>query len=213
MTLAPPGDGAASPYCRTCRRALHRYTTPGGTQTLLHAIDLRGGKSDHMPDPVPLGQLPDPVMECDVCSGTDVAFVYRCADQDTEQPIITSRTVGAGDYRDRHSAARALRTESAGALVNRWGTTWTTCPDCARLVERRDVYGLISRATETLPGKYRHGRRLAATRGQLHAAYSIMLATLVPGRGRIIPGHPLGVWEPAQPDTPDPDRPSAQDGA
>ncbi|MBO0869366.1 MAG: hypothetical protein J2P15_12445 [Micromonosporaceae bacterium] len=56
----------------------------------------------------------------------------------------------------------------------------------------------MSRATDTLPTKYRHSRRLATTRGHLHASFSTVLSTLVPGRGRITPDHPLGIWDPPE---------------
>ncbi|MBN1174850.1 MAG: hypothetical protein JXA67_22010 [Micromonosporaceae bacterium] len=55
---------------------------------------------------------------------------------------------------------------------------------------------MISRVTDTLPAKLTRGKRLLATRGRLHAAFSTVLDTLAPGRGRITSEAPLGVWEP-----------------
>ena len=50
-----------------------------------------------------------------------------------------------------------------------------------------------------MPAKYTRGNRLARVRGELDATFSNVLACLQPGRGRITPDQPLGVWEPAGP--------------
>ena len=68
---------------------------------------------------------------------------------------------------------------------------------CARaltLIEARDLYGLIRRVVEAMPAKLTRGNRLARVRGELHGRYSDVFATLAPDRGRIAPGHPLGIW-------------------
>lgn len=205
--------GAVSWYCRTCRHALHRYTTPNGPQALIHASDWRGDPAGHAPDPVPLDQLRNAVMKCDFCDGPDPAWIYRCADQHTQHRVVTSRTVSSTDYRDRHHAARTLSTRTTAGITDRWGELWAVCEDCAALIEQRDLYGLISRITDTLPTKYTRGKRLRETRGHLHAAYSTVLDTLAPGRGRITPDHPLGIWEPAEADPAGHNRPSTQDGS
>jgi hypothetical protein len=53
---------------------------------------------------------------------------------------------------------------------------------------------LIGRVVEAMPAKYTRGKRLVRVRGELHGTYSAVFDTLAPGRGRIEPGHPLGVW-------------------
>ena len=56
------------------------------------------------------------------------------------------------------------------------------------------VDGLIWRVVEAMPAKLTRGNRLVRIRGELHATYMTVFDTLAPGRGRIEPGHPLGVW-------------------
>lgn len=187
-------------YCRTCRRALNVYldrdtTTP----SYLHAIQLRGGTADHRPDPAPVTEIDDPIMECDFCSTPQVSWVYACADQYTQRRVVTSRVVDLGDYRDRHHAARTRRVETAEAGTHAWGQRWSTCSDCADLIEARDLYGLISRVTDAMPAKYTRGKRLVRTRAHLYDTYSTVLSTLAPGRGRVTPQNPLGVWPESPP--------------
>jgi hypothetical protein len=183
-------------YCRSCRTALNVRTAPGGEVTYLHAAEVRGGATDHPADPVPLAELPDPLMQCDFCSVDNPRWVYVGADQRTNIDVVTGRVVGAGDYRKRHHAARVLRTETTPGITQAWGTRWATCDACARFLDRGDVYGLIARVVAAMPAKYTRGNRLVRVRAQLHATYSGLLANLQPGRGRITPEHPLGIWEP-----------------
>ena len=189
--MTPNGEQSiedkAQMYCRTCRRALHRQQTPTGVESFIHAADLHGGASDHRPEPVPLGELPDPLMECDFCSRPEVAWIYTCADQQTDRNIVTTRRVGTRDYRDRHQAARSLSVQTAPGPSQRWGQQWTACEGCATRIEQRDIYGLISRVTDALPAKYTRGKRLLRVRGELHTTYRIFLDTLQPGRARITP--------------------------
>ncbi len=198
-TSEPTGE--AWPYCRTCRRALNVHTSPSGPVSYRHAEELRGGTVDHPADPVPLTELADPLIECDFCSRPGAAFSYVCADQVTESRLVTTRTVDAHDYHHRHRAARTLSVTTAPGATQVWGQRWAACDGCAELIERRDLYGLVGRVADEMPAKYTRGNRLARTRGELHANYSNVFATLQPGRGRITPGHPLGVWEPTEPPT------------
>jgi hypothetical protein len=194
-----PGDAHPdyhATFCRTCHRALSVYLDVAtGELAYRHAAELCGGGVDHPADPAPLAEIREPVMECDFCSRVEVAWVYRCADQFTEQRIVISEVVSASDYRDRHHAARVRRAETAPAIANVWGERWAACAGCAESIESRDLLGLIARVTESLPAKLTRGNRLARTRGHLRATYSVVLATLAPGRGRITADQPLGVWE------------------
>jgi hypothetical protein len=185
-------------YCRACRRALNSRTSPSGRVTYVHAVELRGEACDHPADPAPLSEVADPVMECDFCSRPDPAWTYLCDDQQTHLRAVTARVVGARDYRDRHGAARVLRTETEPGLTQAWGNRWAACDGCAPLIEQRDLYGLVGRVADAMPAKYTRGKRLARIRGELHATYTRVFATLSPGRSRITPTQPLGVWEPPQ---------------
>jgi len=189
---------ADSLYCRRCRRAINVRTGPAGV-TYLHATEVRGDTVDHRPDPAPVTEIDNPIIECDFCSHPEAAWIYVCADQHTEVARVTARVVDVGDYRARHHAARARRTDTEHALTQAWGARWTACIECGELIEARDVYGLIWRVVEAMPAKLTRGNRLVRVRGELHATYTTVLDTLVPGRGRIEPGHPLGVW-PSPPD-------------
>lgn len=186
-------------HCRACRRALHRRETSNGVVTFLHPAEVRGGTSEHQAQPAPVTEIHDPIIECDFCSRPDAAWIYVCADQESETRIVTARTVAAGDYQRRHHAARTRSVETTSGPLQIWGERWSTCDGCATLIEARDLYGLISRVTDAMPAKYTRGKRLVAVRGQLHGNYSTVLATLRPGRARITAQHPLGVWTSLEP--------------
>jgi hypothetical protein len=202
MTAGPgravpqPCDEDAVAYCRTCRRALNIHMDESGRVSLRHSEQLRGGTVDHPADPVPVTELADPLIECDFCSRPEAAFSYVCRDQVTESRVVTTRTVDARDYHRRHHAARTRSVTTAPAATQIWGQRWAACDGCAELIERRDLYGLVGRGADAMPAKYTRGNCLARVRGELHATYSNVFATLQPGRGRITPEHPLGVWEP-----------------
>lgn len=183
-----------SVYCATCRRALSVYTGPHGQVKLLHAVETRGQQVDHRPDPIPLSELADPIIECDFCGGT-AAVVYLVPDQETRIDPTVRRVVGWGDYQRRHHAARTRRTETAPGITNVWGTRWTACPGCAARVDAGDLYGLITRATDSMPRKYTRGKRLPHMRGLLHNFYSGLFEGRPLRRGQISSEHPLGLWD------------------
>lgn len=187
-------------YCRGCKRALNTFRDAAtGTVTYLHAVELRGGSTDHRPDPAPLTQIDAPLMECDFCSAPEAAWAYICADQVTSRRVVTSRAVDAGEYRDRHHAARTRSVRTTDTPAQSWGSRWTACSKCSELIEARDLYGLISRVTDAMPAKYTRGRRLVSVRAHLHATYSAVFDTLAPGRGRITAETPLGAWSSESP--------------
>ncbi|WP_341718811.1 hypothetical protein QQG74_03275 [Micromonospora sp. FIMYZ51] len=182
-------------YCRRCRRALNiRLNDLGMIVEYLHAAEQRGQRSDHRPEPAPVTEIPDPIIECDFCSAPDAAWIYRCANQVTDARRVTARVVAVGDYQARYHAARVRRTDTEHAFTQAWGERWSACEGCAHLIEDRDLYGLIGRVADAMPAKLTRGKHLMRTRGQLHERYSDVFDTLAPGRGRIAPGHPLGIW-------------------
>jgi hypothetical protein len=189
-------------YCRTCHRPLTRWSSPQGFDQHLHSADLRGEDIGHRPDPAPLTEAPQLLLECDFCTSHDPVWVYVCADQHTDLRVVRSRTVSAHDYRDRHHAARTQRADTAPGPQLRYNPRWSACGPCAEFIEQRDLYGLISRVTDALPRTYTRGRRLAGTRARLHASYSLLFDTLLPGRARVTPEHPLGLWSPPDRDPP-----------
>ncbi|QDY06811.1 hypothetical protein FJK98_06195 [Micromonospora sp. HM134] len=182
-------------YCRRCRRALNvRLNNRGLIVEYLHAAEQRGQPSDHRPEPAPVTEIPDPIIDCDFCSAPEAAWIYRCANQITDARRVTAQVIAVGDYQTRHHAARVRRTDTEHAFTQAWGEGWSACDGCADFIEARNLYGLIGRVVEALPAKLTRGKHLMRTRGQLHERYSDVFATLVPGRGRIAPGHPLGIW-------------------
>ncbi|WP_307970455.1 hypothetical protein [Salinispora arenicola] len=182
-------------YCRRCRRGVNIRTNDlGVVLEYLHAAEQRGQRSDHRPEPALVTEIPDPIIECDFCSAPEAAWAYRCANQITDHRRVTARVVAVSDYRSRHGAARVRRTDTEHALTQAWGECWSACHGCADLIEARDLYGLIRRVVDSLPAKLTRGKHLMRTRGQLHDTYSAVFDTLAPGRGRIAPGHPLGIW-------------------
>ncbi|WP_435209068.1 hypothetical protein [Micromonospora sp. bgisy143] len=192
-----PGSTTAplmeSPYCRRCRRGVSIRINGLGVVTYQHANN-RGDNGDHDPEPVAVTEIPDPIIECDFCSAPDAAWIYRCANQLSEHRRVTARVISVSDYRSRHAAARVRRTDTEHAVTQAWGERWPACHGCADLIEARDLYGLIRRVVDALPAKLTRGKHLVRVRGELQATYSEVFDTLAPGRGRIIPGHPLGLW-------------------
>jgi len=188
-TTPPPQE--VPPYCRTCRRALTRVSH-GGAVDFIHATDQRGGRTDHPARPAPLTEIVDPIIECDFCSSPDAAWIYLCADQQTDTRIVTSRTMGLHDYQQRHHAARTRNVETTAGPLQVWGERWSACQGCAALIESRDLMGLVARVTDAMPAKLTRGTKLPHMRGLLHETYRAVFATLRPGRGRITPDHPLG---------------------
>lgn len=199
----PPPDQIPS-YCRTCRRALNRRESASGKVDFVHTAERRGANTDHPARPAPITEITDPIIDCDFCSAPDAAWIYVCADQETDTRIVTSRTVDLRDYRQRHHAARTRNVATTAGPLNLWGERWSACTQCAVRIEDRDLMGLIARVTDAMPAKLTRGRKLAPVRGRLHETYSTMFATLRPDRGRITPGHPLGVWDSANDSQSDP---------
>src|SRR5256714_14324701 len=142
-----------TPYCRTCRRPLNVRMSPAGVVTYRHCEQLRGDPVDHPADPIPLAALDNPVMVCDFCSQPDPAWVYRSGEQTTDSRIVTSRAVGIRDYQRRHHAARTKAVTTTPGPTQLWGQRWTACVECAELIERRDVYGLVGRVADAMPAK------------------------------------------------------------
>ncbi|GAB3160759.1 hypothetical protein GCM10027290_67170 [Micromonospora sonneratiae] len=182
-------------YCRRCRRGLNiRYNDLGLIVGYLHAAEQRGQQSDHRPEPAPITEILDPIIECDFCSAPEATWIYQCANQVTDARRVTAQVVSVNDYQSQHHAARVRRTDTEYALTQVWGERWTACQGCADLIEARDLYGLIGRVADAMPAKLTRGKRLMRTRGHLHDRYSAVFDTLAPGRGQITPGHPLGIW-------------------
>jgi hypothetical protein len=208
-----PGEKVAPEvpwYCGTCRQALTRRVSTAGKVDFIHAADQQGAPADHPPRPKPLTEITDPIIRCDFCSAPDAAWIYECADQQTDTRLVTSRTVNLGDYQQRHHAAHTRSVETAAGPLQMWGERWSACDSCATLIDSRDLYGLITRVTDGMPTKYTRGKRLIEIRGQLHANYSTVFATLRPGRGHITPQQPLGLWQ--EPTTPPATSPPSGDG-
>ncbi|WP_189115972.1 hypothetical protein [Pilimelia terevasa] len=170
-------------YCGTCNRALHIRLSPAGRIGYAHSYSATvAGLADHPPHPVPLSELPAPVMECDICSSEPVAWIYVCEDQTTDNRTLTARHVGAGDYQARHHAARTRRVQTELVRTDNWGQRWAACPPSAEAIEADNLLGLIARGTAGMPPKVVRGKRLITVRAQLHQLYSTLLDTRHPGR-------------------------------
>jgi hypothetical protein len=157
--------------------------TTSGEIGYLHSVQLRGREADHLPVPVALAELADPVMECDFCSQAGPAWSYLCGRQRTEMRVVTARVMSHSDYRDHHHAGRARRVETADAPTQDLGRRWAACDGCAALIEARDLLGLIGRVTERMPAPLtRSTGRLIRIRGEMRALYEDIFATLQPGR-------------------------------
>lgn len=171
-------------FCLTCQQPLNTRRV-GGRLTYEHTEETWGGTVNHDANPVPMDALTAPVLKCDFCSQPDPVWAYVCADVRTDLRTVTSVVLDAHEYRTRHQAARARRIETAPGLTTSTGERWSACEGCSTLIDNRDLLGLMSRVTDSMPSKLTKGKRLVETRAQLHTLYTGMFATLQPGRAPI----------------------------
>lgn len=191
-----------SPYCRTCKYALNVLYRNGITR-YLHIAEARGGNVDHPADPVPLAELPDAIQLCDLCDDT-AAFIYTCDDRITDRKRVTARYVRHDEHRDRNYAARIVRADTETTSSYVWGQRFAICTPCGQLIESGELPQLVTRLTDLMPPKAKRGRKLAELRAQLYTDAGHLMATRLPGRHRITPTNPLGVWESAPDSDPTP---------
>lgn len=198
--MSTPPTPQDSPFCRTCAEPLDLFVPDNGQAPRhFHSGTDPNAKSDHVPDPVPLSQHPTAHGRCDFCAARS-AWSYICREaQVTHQRAVTRRYVSSVDARKQHYAARTLRADTVATGSRNWGQHWAACNACAELIEARDLMGLVRRGVDSTPPKWINStKKLLLRRGELIDSFSATLETLEPGRFRITPEHPLGVWEPAE---------------
>jgi hypothetical protein len=184
-------------FCATCRTGLIVYSdeVTGRVVGHKHKAELRDESVDHPAAPVPISQIPDPIQECDFCSMVGVVWIYLSGDYQTQHRRISRRYISQSKV-DKGWAAPALRSETEKGPTNNWGDRWGACTACTELIEARDTPKLVTRVVECLP-RYMTSTnaRLLRVRGDLYDTYDNFFANLQPGRGRVEPGHPMGIWE------------------
>ncbi len=203
IRVSEPWDANLAIYCRTCRFATQVGQNPitGGMEVSHPGSVLehhrRLGIDPHVADPVKIEEIDDPIVLCDFDSAIPAVFIYATNDTYVEHlRAVVSETRSAGDYRNQHDAARVRSTKTVSAGGHDNGSRWTACVECAELVEARDLLGLVGRVVESLPRKVTNTtKKLLTARGVLLTQYEEFFADLRPGRGRLEPGHPYGVWE------------------
>jgi hypothetical protein len=177
-------------YCRTCKRALNRFESGDGRVSYLHISLLPA--EPHTIDPAPAHEVDGVVMVCDFCSTAEPAYVYTTTDVHRAEHVAAYQSVDVATLRDKGWAAPRTNVGRSGEYTQSMGERWTACAVCADLIDSRDLMGLVWRATESLPSRYRTPKRLPEVRANIHAAHAAVLAGLLPGRGVITPEHPLG---------------------
>lgn len=164
-------------YCRRCRRAVN-VLTRGGNTVHIHGAAGRM-RFDHEPDPVPIGEIQDPIIECDFCSGDPCMWTYLTEHLVTEYRQRTASYVSRTEYVERGPAARSYRDERRKVMDSHLDSAWAACATCAELVEARDIPRLVTRVAEALPAKVTRGSRMLEVRGQLYQVYEQLLPTIV----------------------------------
>jgi hypothetical protein len=156
-TPAPPAIA-----CRICHRLLnHNLDLRTGEIHYTHPAGRNPGSIDHEPDPVPADDV-DARHVCDFCSSDHILYAYAVA------PIQT------------------LHTTPGEHLIQNYESDWAACPDCAALIETRNLPGLQDRVR-------RYGPPLDPPAVQaLHTLQQAVLDNLRPGRTIATVGH----WEP-----------------
>ena len=201
--MSEPWDANLAVYCRTCRFATDiGQNLVTGQRIFSHPSSVlehhrRLGIAEHPADPVKIEEIEDPIVLCDFDSAIPAVVVYATAETYVEHlRTVVSESRSAGEYHRRHNAARVRKTKTASAGGHDNGSRWTACAECAELIEARDLLGLVRRVVDSLPRRNTNtAKKMLAARGVLMTQYEEFFADLRPGRGRLEPGHPYGVWE------------------
>lgn len=182
--------------CAVCKTVLDWKTNMATGETWpVHSARILLAGEDHQPVPLPMSQVPGAVGRCDFCSEPP-AWVYRTEDQITNRPLSEKRWVSRGEARKRGPAARVLRRETTRSDVRAWDEMWSACQPCAELIEARNLPGLVSRGVDHLPRQATNSaKKYRERRGELYEFYERFFEGLRPGRGRITPDHPAGIWD------------------
>jgi len=113
--------------CRICGSPLNRYVDlDTGLVEYTHPRNAARGSADHAADPVPADRV-DVHHVCDFCGDERIVYTFRTVPIDTV-------VVCAGEQ-----------------LVERYGTDWSACVDCAAFIEARDLDGLHARLRRVGP--------------------------------------------------------------
>lgn len=167
-------------YCRTCRRALNVLTTSGGRVDYLHTYELRTGEAvDHLPEPVPLSEITDPIIACDFCS-EPAEMAYLTQNLKLTKNVVTAEFYSHHDRVQRGPAARPYRTETRPSLENDFGGTWAACAACADLVDANAIPQLVTRVMEHLPSALRttNRKKMVEQRGQMYQMYEAIIPAI-----------------------------------
>lgn len=157
--------------CAVCRSVLdHRrpYGQPDaeGTWEHSHSYIREHGEPDHEPQPVPMGEFTSVNAYCDFCSSHDVAFTYRVAEVSYE-----------------------LGDEDKIIAKGEMSRDWAACPGCARLIDARNINGLVARVVASF--KRKHGWLPPGFDHQLGDMYRGMMRAGVQ-KGVVTPEDPFG---------------------
>ncbi|WP_341716571.1 hypothetical protein QQG74_21570 [Micromonospora sp. FIMYZ51] len=152
-------DPAQQIACRTCGRLLNRYLDLDTGQA--HYTHPTSERADHDPDPVPADQI-DTHHVCDFCSDDKIVYTFRV--NPVEMVVIAD-------------------TEQ---LIQRYGSNWSACIECADLVQARDVPRLSARIMRAgVPFD-------PQVIDNLHTMQQAVVDSVLPGRALATIGH----WQP-----------------
>lgn len=128
-------------YCGVCRYALERFQTTGEADRFehTHSADNFTGPA-HPPVPVPLAELTDVHMVCDICSAPEPVWVYWFVN---------------------------VRFQSQRGMED-LGSWWAICALCAPAVERHSVPQLLTRAALPFQAKGQPTEHLPFVLGPLY---------------------------------------------
>lgn len=131
-----PGDPVLNQYryCGTCRLPLETSIHPDGARTYRHFTTQETDAPEHEPWALPLAEVVNPVIECDVCG----------------EPAVCAFTVD-GSIRYPNDPTD-------------WAGHWAACEICAGLIEAKKVRALLAQALMSLDPEHRTERTEALLR-------------------------------------------------
>jgi hypothetical protein len=151
MTTAAP-TRPLEHYCMVCRYAVNRHREAGVPDRFEHTASYENWDGpDHQPLPVPLAELTDVHMVCDICSHPNPIYAYRFT------PVTTGLIRTAPDTFTRFDM----------------GEWWVICKPCSVPIERRDIAGMVEQARRPFRAR---GEPTTGIGGRLGPIYRQLLA-------------------------------------
>lgn len=180
-------ETTGSRVCAICRTVLnHRVPDdPQQEDTWEHTFSYISevGEPDHEPVPVPTAEFLEIEAVCDFCSAHEVKFNYRFVESGYVVQDVAGATVAKGGM----------------------SRDWAACSGCARLIDARNINGLVARVVKSYRRKHAADREAvkeefgAKQAAELERTFETSLVDLYKGlmrggfrKAEVTPDDPFG---------------------